>query len=74
MNRRIRRIMKRKIRQGALFGHDPHTGRFGNLGKTVLQATAGRAGTLTLVERKNGTMEWIPERDVWNVESLIGAT
>ena len=72
MNRRIRRVLKRKIRQGALFGRDPHTGRFGNLGKAILWATVGRAGALTLIERKNGKMEWIPERDVWNVESLSG--
>ena len=70
MNRQLRRVFQRKIKRGRMFGSDPHTGRFGDLGSVILQASAGVAGVLTLVRRNSGRMEWIPERDVFDLSSV----
>ena len=69
MNRKTRRAISRKIKAGRLIGRDPHTGRFGDLGKVVCAVGICRYGSLTLVARKNG-LEWIPDRDVFD-SSLV---
>lgn len=65
MNRRVRRTLARRVRKGRVIGRDPHTGRIGDLGKSVGHASIGQYGSLILCER-NGRMEWIPSKDVFD--------